>query len=168
MGYVGQDGDPFSSRVTGPSRSQLRLATESTLSFPLPPPTPTHKRSSTDVSVLRCGTETTETLCSDHIVLPPERPVDSDPFLPPSWGPVWVWPHRPLTRVWQIGLRPEMGGSTYALQVPGGLDRGAGSLPSVDTARDKAQQTEACTAQDLFICFVLTEPGNMGVGIGTA
>lgn len=113
--------------------------------------------------------ESTETHCSDHIILPPERPVNRDPLLPPSWGLAWVWPHRPLTHVWQIGLKPEMGGSTYAdFQGPGGLDRGAGFLPSVGTARDKAQKTEACTAQDLFICFVLTEPGNMGVGIGTA
>lgn len=51
MGYIGQGGDPFSWRVTGPSGRQLRLAAESTLSFPPPPPTPTRKRCSTDVSV---------------------------------------------------------------------------------------------------------------------
>lgn len=42
------------------------------------------------------------------------------------------------------------------------------SLPLVDTARGKVQKMEASTAQELFVCFVLTEPRSIGVGIGTA
>ena len=47
-----------------------------------------------------------------------------------------------------------------------------GSLPSVDTARGKVQKTEVCPTQGIFfVClvrFVLTEPGNVGMGVGAA
>lgn len=58
-----------------------------------------------------------------------------------------------------------MDGSICAhFRVPGGLDRGARSLPSVDTTRDKVQKTEAYTAQDLFYLFCFHRARKHGDG----
>lgn len=110
----------------------------------------------------------TEMLCSDHIVLPPERPVDSDPFLPPPGVRCGCGRTGPLTRCVANRAEARDGvGAPMLSRCQVGWTEEQGPLPSVDTARGKAQQTEACTAQGSFYLFVLTEPGNMGVGIGT-